>query len=288
MTHLVAIGLSIGFVIVSAAFRMLLWGSLSFLDEKSVLRNTVAGALALLAIIALTVLTHRRLPMLEHPDLKLIPNADLKSVRLTVLGFLAGSVLFGIVFILVSVTGGIRVEWRPVGLLSLVGSLLGALSTTILYAAWEEYTFRGWAFSACAKTLGPHTTAIGLGTTFGLAHLFNPNWTVAAIASVAFAGFLLSYSMLAGGNILVPIGLHIGWNFTQSLLTSARFWVVSKHPNPLVSGGDWGLEGSATGIAATAVGAGLMFLWFVSRRRRGILSPDIRSSGESALQNMDP
>ncbi len=66
-TGLIAVGLSIGFVIVSAACRMLFWGSVSFLDEESVLRNTVAGALTLLAIIALTVLTHRRLPTLEHP-----------------------------------------------------------------------------------------------------------------------------------------------------------------------------------------------------------------------------
>jgi membrane protease YdiL (CAAX protease family) len=166
------------------------------------------------------------------------------------------------VFVIALATGGIEVEWRPIEFSALTGALLAALAATVLNAAWEEYTFRGWAFSVCARAFGPHTVAIGLGLAFGLAHLFNPKWTVAAIVSVALAGFLLSYAMLASRIIALPIGLHVGWNFTQSVLTSSRYWVTSRDANPWLSGGEWGLEGSAAGIVITGLGAAIALTAF--------------------------
>ncbi|HEY3353519.1 MAG TPA: CPBP family intramembrane glutamic endopeptidase [Polyangia bacterium] len=279
MSRLKTVALALGFVGVSMACKLLAWGGLSFLSEKSVVRSTVAGVAALGLVVTMTVLAQRRRPSMHGRDLILLPSLGLMSARVAIGGLLGGILIFTVVFALVMATGGIAVRWRPVGLLDLAGTLVAVLVATVLNAAWEEYTFRGWAFSACAKALGPHATAIGLGTTFGLAHLFNPNWTVAAIASVALAGFFLSYSMLASRNILVPIGLHVGWNFTQSLLTSARFWDLTRHANPWRSGGEWGLEGSAAGIAITAFGAAIALAAFLvpSRRVRLGHTPDAGS-----------
>jgi len=278
LTRLKIFGLALGFVVVSVACRLVLWGALSFLgDEKSIVRNAVVGIVLLGLVVALTVIVQRHRPAMQRHDLVLLPSASFSSVRLAFWGLLAGTLLFAIVFSLVLATGGIHVEWRPVGLLALTGTLLAAFAVTILNAAWEEYTFRGWAFSACAKALGPHTIAIGLGAAFGLVHLFNPKWTVAAIVSVALAGFLLSYAMLASRNILLPIGLHVGWNFTQSLLTSPRFWETTRHANPWLSGGEWGLEGSAAGIVVTTLGAAIALTAFLLANRRAArsaLAPD--------------
>lgn len=269
-TRIAAVGLALLFVTASVACRLVLWEGLSFLgDERSMLRNTVIGVLLLGAVMALTALVQRKRPALQHPDLVLLPTVSRKTLVLGLWGLLAGTSLFAATFSTVLATGGIQVAWRPVPWLSLAGTLLVAFAATVLNAAWEEYTFRGWAFSICAKAVGPHTVAIGLGVAFGMAHLFNPKWTFAAIASVALAGFLLSYAMLASRNIALPVGLHVGWNFTQSLLTSSRFWDVTRGANPWLSGGPWGLEASAAGIGITALGTAMALVWFLWRNKAG-------------------
>lgn len=269
LSRLKTVGLALGFVVVSVACMLVLWRTLSFLgDEKSIVRNTVIGILTLGLVVAATLLAQRWRPTLQRKDLVLVPVVGSRSAPLVFWGLLAGALLFAIVFALVLATGGIHVEWKPIGFLALASVLLTAFFATILNAAWEEYTFRGWPFSVCARALGPHVIAIGLGAAFGLAHLFNPKWTVAAIVSVALAGFLLSYAMLASKNILFPIGMHVGWNFTQSLLTSSRFWEVTKHSNPWLSGGEWGLEGSAIGIGVTALAAAVALTVFLRSEAR--------------------
>ena len=279
ISRLKLVGLALTFVVLSVALRLVLWGALSFLDDKSIVRNTVTGVLMLGLVIAMTAFVCRRWPAMQRNDWVLLPRASLSSARLALVGLAAGGLLFTTVFALVLTTGGIHLEWRPVGLLSLSGSLLAALVATVLNAVWEEYTFRGWSFSGCAKALGAHTTAIGLGAAFGLAHLFNPQWTVAAVVSVALAGFLLGYSMLASRNILLPIGLHVGWNFTQSLLTSPRFWETTKHSNHWLSGGEWGLEGSAAGIAITALAAAVGLTTFLAANRRAARTTPVPDAG---------
>ena len=138
---------------------------------------------------------------------------------------------------------------------------------TLLSAAWEEFTFRGWPFLAGVHVVGPHAVAIGIGILFGSVHVLNPNWTVAAVVSVCAAGWLLSYAMLAFRSIAVAIGLHVGWNFTQSILTSKRLWTYSTHDNRWLSGGEYGLEASAVGIVMTAAAACICALWYVRSRR---------------------
>ncbi|MBI3072772.1 MAG: CPBP family intramembrane metalloprotease [Deltaproteobacteria bacterium] len=262
--------MALGFVAVSVAVRMVLWESASFLGEKSLVRNFLVGAVMLGLVVAATVFVQRRSRAIERPGLILIPTATFATARLALIGLLAGSAIFAIVFATVLATGGLEIAWRPVEPLTFLGTLAAGLFATILNAAWEEYTFRGWAFSVCAKAIGPHAIAIGLGAAFGLAHLFNPHPTVAAIVSVALAGFLLSYAMLVSRNILLPIGLHVGWNFTQSLLTSPRFWESTTSADPWLSGGEWGLEASLAGIIVTTLGAAIAFAAFLRFERRSV------------------
>ena len=114
---------------------------------------------------------------------------------------------------------------------------------------------------------GPHPVALGIGTIFGLLHMLNPNVTWMAVVSVAAAGWLIGYIMLASGNIIAAIGIHVGWNMTQSLLTTDRLWIVEQGPSPLLSGGAYGLEASLPGLVVTVVAAGVALASFMSRRR---------------------
>jgi len=263
-----SLALAVLFITTSMAAKLLPWWALSFLGEKSIVRSTIAGLAALAAAVALTVLLRRRLPGYDSPSLILLPRISRSEGWLLLAGLCAGAVLFALVFGIATATGGIQVQWRSTSLAPFVGTSVAVLIATILNAAWEEYTFRGWPFSAGVRAFGPHSVSIGSGAIFGLAHLLNPQWTLAAIASTALAGLLICYAMLAFQNILVVIGLHVGWNDTQSVLTSTKFWTVTSHPNPWLSGGKYGLEASAAGIAVTATAAVVALIGFFRKRRQ--------------------
>ena len=149
--------------------------------------------------------------------------------------------------------------------MAVVGTIGSLLLTTVLNAAWEEYAFRGWAFSACVNRFGPHPVALGIGTIFGLVHLLNPNATWMAVVSVAAAGWLIGYAMLASRNIVAAIGIHVGWNVTQSVLTTDRLWIVERSASPLLSGGAYGLEASLPGLLVTLLAAVVAAWVFLTR-----------------------
>ena len=258
---------AIGFVALSMAARLVPWSLLAALDPKSLARNLLTGAIALGLVSIGTAWLVRRRAEWARPDLAVLPRRSLASLRCGLIWLAAGAALFATVFGVVVATGGRRDIVLVVESGALLRWGLVALGATVLGAAWEEMTFRGWAFAICVKAIGPHGVAIGLGTLFGLAHLFNPKWTVPAIASVAFAGWLLSYVMLLTQDISAAIGMHVGWNFAQSMLTSRELWAYQADPNPWRSGGQWGLEASAAGMIVTGLAAAAALAMFVARRR---------------------
>lgn len=223
-------------------------------------RASISGAIALGLTVGLTFGMQRLLPRLALSDLRLgIHSTDLPALIGTLF---TGGLLFSIVFAVALFTGGIEITWLGLSASQVISIILGIFVGTALNAAWEEYTFRGWPFSICVKAFGPHWVSWGLGSLFGVAHILNPNWTLAAILSVAVAGYLISYTMLASRKIASPIGLHIGWNFVQSVLTTKQLWVMKYHPDSSLSGGKFGLEASTAGIFVTLIAAIIAFILY--------------------------
>ncbi len=255
--------LALGFVGVSLLTRIVPWEALAFLGDRSISRNLLTSALALGLTTAAAHWANKRWP--HGTQLQTTPKLDRSALRTAALATLVGALMFALVAGIAAATGGLRVSWNHPGGGALVGFLLAAVVGTLLGAAWEEITFRGWPFALLKRIVGPHGIALGIGALFGVAHMLNPNWTPAGIASVGVAGWLLGYTMLATGNILAPIGLHTGWNLMQTLLTSRTLWSRTASDNAWLSGGQFGLEASAAGIAVTAA-ATAGAIWLFNRR----------------------
>ncbi|OGQ78713.1 MAG: hypothetical protein A2289_15940 [Deltaproteobacteria bacterium RIFOXYA12_FULL_58_15] len=257
----------LAFIAISLSFRLVPWWALSFLGEKSIVRHNSVGAISLVLVAILTAVLLRRFPTLLPSGYALVPRADLPTSKGFTFGFLSGAALFAAVFAGVVVLGGLSGFSLAIHGEEFAGTVTAIFVGTVLSAAWEEFTFRGWPFLAGVRVVGPHTVALGIGVIFGCVHVLNPNWTVAAVVSVCAAGWLLSYAMLVFRSIAVAIGLHVGWNFTQSMLTSKRLWAYSTDENSWLSGGEYGLEASAVGIVVTAVAAGVCLLWYLRSQR---------------------
>ena len=109
---------------------------------------------------------------------------------------------------------------------------------------------------------------------FALGHANNPNTTWVSTVNI---GVFLALGYMLTGQLGIPIGLHISWNFFQASVFGfavsgvSRFrttFVATEQVGPeLWTGGTFGPEAGLMGLAAMLTGAGLTLLWV--RWRRG-------------------
>lgn len=90
------------------------------------------------------------------------------------------------------------------------------IAMAVLSGVGEELIFRGGVFRILEDMFGTTLALILSGTLFGALHLMNPHATwISSLAIALEAGVLLAAAYAATRNLWFPIGLHIGWNFTE-------------------------------------------------------------------------
>lgn len=138
----------------------------------------------------------------------------------------------------------------------------------------EELLFRGYAFQRLVEG-GGDWSALGLAALyFAFAHWGNPGMTGAvrywASLNIGLVGVLLGLCYLRTRSLALPIGLHLGWNWTQGSLLG--FGVSGIHPgSPLepvfhdrplwLTGGPFGLEASLPCALVCGLAIAGMLLW---------------------------
>jgi uncharacterized protein len=116
---------------------------------------------------------------------------------------------------------------------------------------------------------------------FGLLHLLNAHASLqGAVAIMLEAGVLLAGAYLMTRRLWLPIGIHIGWNFTQGGVFGVA---VSGTPatgvlRGVLSGPSWlsgGIFGAEASIVAVIIGliAAGTFLTIAVRRRHIVPVP---------------
>src|SRR5207248_365510 len=125
---------------------------------------------------------------------------------------------------------------------------------------------------------------------FGAAHLRNPHATLLGAANTALIGIFFSVAYLRTRALWMPFGMHFGWNMTLGMLfglpvsgiTSFGVVVQGVARGPyLLTGGDYGLEASATGTAVILLGISLLLVLVPSRAMNEI------SAGSALASNME-
>lgn len=158
----------------------------------------------------------------------------------------------------------------------------------VLIGIQEEVLFRGYHLINIAEGLrgerfGSRAAVIGAAlvtaVVFTAMHLFNAHVGPLAMAGVFMLGIITAAGYVLTGELAIPIGLHITWNFFQDTvfgfpvsggdLSPATFVAVDAHGPALWVGDEFGPESGLLAIGAMVLGILLIALWV--RLRRGCI-----------------
>jgi membrane protease YdiL (CAAX protease family) len=147
-------------------------------------------------------------------------------------------------------------------------------------ACYEELVSRGYHVRNLAEGLnhprwgkrGAVAGALVLSSIlFSLIHLVNPHNSALATLNLFLAGLLLAAGYIFTGELALPVGLHLTWNWTQGFLLglpvsgqslSGASLLVTHLDGPVLwTGGAFGLEGGLLDSLVSVVGFVLILLW---------------------------
>ena len=183
-----------------------------------------------------------------------------------------GFALFSVVMGLLWAAGA----YRPSGW-GVVTPLAAGVLVALMGAVLEEILFRGFLFRLTAKLLGTWGALLVTSVLFGAAHAFNHGATIGSSVAIALeAGVLLGAAYAMTQRLWLPIGLHLGWNFTEgsvfgmSVSGGARqssLITGTLHGPDLLTGGAFGPEASILAVLV-CLAASVIILWRIVKLRR--------------------
>lgn len=185
-------------------------------------------------------------------------------------GLLLG-IVGGCVATLAPVVAGI-VRWEPTEEPFSVSSLVVFLVLILFSAIGEEVLFRGFPLQRLEETFGPAAAVLTTSLLFGWAHAGNLSVTWVALLNTFLWGVVFGCAWLKTRDLWLPIGLHVGWNWTLPLLgVQLSGFTLEVTGYRLVGGGtlwDGGAYGPEAGLITTLLVPAMLFvLWRAPIRR---------------------
>jgi membrane protease YdiL (CAAX protease family) len=85
----------------------------------------------------------------------------------------------------------------------------------ILAAIVEEFFYRGYLQFTLTSGIGFWPAALVTSGLMGVAHVLNPGWTVLGLITVIGFGLIACFLLRRTGDLWMPLGLHVGWNWGE-------------------------------------------------------------------------
>ncbi len=151
-----------------------------------------------------------------------------------------------------------------------VPRVLAVLVVLICGALAEELMFRGYPFQRLEEAIGPVGAIAVFSSLFGTVHLLNPGATPWGLLDTVLIGIVLAVAYLRTRALWLPWGIHFGWNVTLGLLfglpvSGLRIFNVAVrttiHGPRWLTGGSYGIEGSAAGATVVLIGLVVVCNW---------------------------
>jgi len=193
-------------------------------------------------------------------------------------GMLISSCIMGFIYSTEFAMGWVKFHgfsWQVEPLPQVIQSSLAFAFIFILTGWNEELISRGYYLINLSEGLGRFWGVLLSSAIFGLAHLGNPNASWVATFGIFMGGLFFAYSCLGSGQLWLPIGLHIGWNFSQGVIFGFPVSGLGIYPLTRVefagpalwSGGAFGPEAGLILFPGLLLGFVLTYLYLTFLRR---------------------
>jgi membrane protease YdiL (CAAX protease family) len=208
-------------------------------------------------------------------------------------GFLVGGLMISGIFVVEWLAGWVTVT-APAPSKSGIRLPIAVLIEFLFFVAVacnEEFISRGYQIRNLAEGLvgrriGPRAAIAAAwfitAALFGLAHAINPGATVISSINIMLtAGGLLGLAYVATGELAIPIGIHLAWNFFQGPVygfavsgtsSDASLFNLTQGGPKLWTGGEFGPEAGLLCTISCAIALALVAVWI--RGRQGKLAFD--------------
>lgn len=202
-------------------------------------------------------------------------------------GLVLGAFLMTLIFMVEVLLGWLQIVIKPevTDPLNAV-HLLESLILFLCVGFYEELFARGYLlhnfaegfrFSWIGSRRAVLTAYILSSFIFGLLHLTNPHASIISTLFLCLAGLFLGLGFILTGQLAIPIGLHITWNFFQGSVYGFRvsgtyspgsLLFINQGGPDLWTGGSFGPEGGLLGVFAFLIGIIAILAWVRVRRKR--------------------
>ncbi|MDR3712863.1 MAG: type II CAAX endopeptidase family protein [Puia sp.] len=184
-------------------------------------------------------------------------------------GFFTGTALLGLGALILFLSG--HFHWTDIDFDGPL--LLKSVCLLLVIAFSEELVFRGYVLNNLLQSFDKWTALIVSAILFAGFHITNPSITPLAFVNLALAGVLMGINYIYSGNLWYSILLHFSWNFFQGPLMGFRVSGLSMPAilqletkgDLILTGGDFGLEGSVLITAITIIAILLLNIAFGKR-----------------------
>lgn len=167
----------------------------------------------------------------------------------------------------------------PLSILLIFFSFLGVGLTEEL---WNRgYLMKNLAEGLSFKPLGQKgailLATIGTAIIFGMGHAANPDASLVSTLALMLAGILYATAYALTGELAIPIGYHLAWNFFEGAVfgfpvsgypLDATFLVTHVSGPAIWTGGAFGPEAGILGMIARVAGILLILAWVWLRYRK--------------------
>lgn len=211
----------------------------------------------------------------EKREIRTLGLTGPHGARSYFLGAAIGAASFAAVFGLCAAFGGVAIRGvQP--LQSLLPTLLLMLVVYVVQSAGEELLTRGYLMVSLSKRYRL-PVCIGISSVvFALLHTGNYGVQPLALLNILLVGVVLALIVLLTGDLWAACGYHALWNFFQGNVfglpvsglgsASSLFSVEVTGYNQLLTGGDFGLEGSLSNTLILLAELGVL-IYLLSRRQ---------------------
>ncbi len=208
-----------------------------------------------------------------------------RPVKSYLTGFALGFLMLAVIIGMMALTGVAELDRSGAQTdgVSLALGLLLMLVGFIIQGGGEEILMRGWLFQVLGAR---YTPWVGFTVSTVLFTAFHGSTSIMANINLLLFSVFLAFYYLYEGSLWGAMGWHSAWNWAQANIFGVRLsgsmeseqtlMNVRTTGSPLLSGGDYGPEGSVFCTFLFLVG--LLVLAHLAKRKTGAVSSSLMSS----------